>query len=375
MSAESLFQAAFGGTPTALESAPGRVNLIGEHTDYNGGFAMPIAISQSTDVATRANGRAKSRAASEQIDIGAVKMFNGELKGSFVSYVQGARWALEQAGQPVPPVDVAVSSTVPVGSGLSSSAALLVATLRSLRGTFALDLSDTEIARLAYRAEREFVGVPVGTLDQMACSLGSVDAALFLDTLTLEYEKIALPPDIELVVVDSGVRHHHASGGYRTRREECERAARALDVRWLCDLKTPMEELTSSKAWQLLAGVLRRRARHVLSENQRVIEAAAAMRANDVVTLGRLFDASHASLRDDFEVSTPEVDALVAELRAVDDCIGARMTGGGFGGAVVALAWLGTGERVAQNAVARFSARFPQLQPKVISPFSREDLE
>src|SRR5690606_3939028 len=163
------------------------------------------------------------------------------------------------------PVDVAVSSEVPIGSGLSSSAALLVAVLRAFRLTFALPLSDLDVAKLAHRAERDFVGVPVGTLDQMACSLGSTESALLLNTLNLSYEKVPLPPGLELVVVDSGVRHFHASGGYRQRREECERAAKLLGVRWLCDVRVP-EKSGALPELSELDGLLRRRVRHVLSE-------------------------------------------------------------------------------------------------------------
>jgi len=260
-----------------------------------------------------------------------------------------------------------VSSEVPIGSGLSSSAALLVAVLRAFRLTFALPLSDLDVAKLAHRAERDFVGVPVGTLDQMACSLGSTESALLLNTLNLSYEKVPLPPGLELVVVDSGVRHFHASGGYRQRREECERAAKLLGVRWLCDVRVP-EKSGALPELSELDGLLRRRVRHVLSENQRVFTAAAAMREGDVVTLGRCLDDSHASLRDDFEVSTAEVEELVAALRSGEGCLGARLTGGGFGGAVVAVTRRGAGERVASAAADVYAQRCPGLHATVICP-------
>lgn len=366
MCARDLFEKVYGVPPMVEVGAPGRVNLIGEHTDYNGGFAMPIATTQTTKVAMRPNDGVEVRAASKQIDGGAVNVHRaGGTLGSFVSYVQGAYWALREAGYSVSPVDVAVSSDVPMGSGLSSSAALLVALLRAFRLTFDLRLSDLEVAKLAHRAERDFVGVPVGTLDQMASSLGSTESALLLNTLNLSYEKVPLPPDVELVVVDSGVRHSHASGGYRKRREECERAAKLLGVRWLCDAADYSGALPE---WPQLDGLLRRRVRHVLSENQRVFTAAAAMRGGDVVTLGRCLDESHASLRDDFDVSTPAVDELVVALRSREGCLGARLTGGGFGGAVVAVTRRGAGERVASEGAAFYAARCPSVHPTVICP-------
>ncbi len=373
MSAQSLFEEAFAIAPTVLAQAPGRVNLIGEHTDYNGGFAMPIALAQCTHVAMRLNGVGELRAASEQLDGGAVRIFrSADALGSFVSYVQGAYWALTEAGYPVSAVDVAVSSDVPIGSGLSSSAALVVATLRAFRQVFELDVTDLDIAKLAHRAEREFVGVPVGTMDQMACSLGDTQSALLLDTRSLSYEHVPLPVDTELVVVDSSVRHEHVTGGYRARRAECEQAAAALGVELLCDLGESVEALTDKEHWQSLEQVLQRRVYHVLSENQRVFAAAAAMRDNDPERLGRCLDASHASLRDFFDVSTPEVDALVEALRREDGCLGARMTGGGFGGAVVALARRGMGERVANNGATRYAEQVPGVSPKVISPMPKD---
>lgn len=375
MSATHLFQRAFGMKPTHTASAPGRVNLIGEHTDYNGGHAMPIAIAQRTSVAMRVSGTPELRAVSEQVDQGIVKVFGeGAEKGDFVSYVQGAYWALQNAGYSVKAVDLAVSSDVPIGSGLSSSAALIVATLRAFRETCDLKLTDLEIAKLAHRAEREFVGVPVGTLDQMACSLGTEESALLLDTRSLHFELVPLPADTELVVVDSAVRHSHVSGGYRTRRAECERAAAILGVEWLCDLREPLSDLMAGPGWQRLEQSLQRRVHHVLSENLRVFSAARAMRENDPVTLGQCLDASHQSLRDFFEVSTPEVDTLVDALRSVEGCFGARMTGGGFGGAAIALARKGAGETVAHQAAKRYESLIPDFTPRVISPKPRETL-
>ncbi len=370
-----LFEAAFGGSPDVVVEAPGRVNLIGEHVDYNGGYVLPLAIAQSTKLALRLRDDGQLRAASAQFDEGVVRVSGDPAGGSFVAHLMGAYWALRSAGHHVATADIAVDSEVPIGSGLSSSAALLVATLRAFREVGKLELSDLSIARLAHRAEREFVGVPVGTMDQMACSLGGQDCALFLNTDTLQFERIPMPKDVEVVVIDSGVRHEHASGGYRTRRSECEQAAALLGVARLCDLPSSQDPLMAWPGWSRLSATLQMRVRHVVAENRRVLRAVHAMRCENLSRLGYYLDKSHASLRDLFEVSTPQVDALVEATREASGCFGARMTGGGFGGAIVALASKGTGENVARTAVREYVARVPSAKPKVIMPTLAEDLQ
>jgi galactokinase len=344
-----IFHARFARTPDAHAEAPGRVNLIGEHTDYSGGFVMPMAIPQRTrvDLARRSDSVARVYSANVGGEPLTFEVGREARTRSWLDYVQGSVWALREAGFPVSGFDALVSSDVPVGSGLSSSAALEVAVLRALRTAFQLSVDDVTIARIGRRAENDFVGAPVGIMDQMAASLADEHTALFLDTRNLTYQKLPLPPETELVIVDSGVPHDHAAGAYRTRRAECERAAELLGVRELRDVTDP-------SAVSALPAPLDRRARHVLTENARVLEAAECMRQGDAARLGALFDASHASLRDDFEVSVPDVDRLVALARKHEAVFGARMTGGGFGGAVVALVRRGHATVVAGDMRAEY---------------------
>jgi galactokinase len=251
----------------------------------------------------------------------------------------------------VPGCDVAIDSTVPAGSGLSSSAALEVALLRALRELGGLPFDDVALARIAHRAEHGFVGAKVGIMDQMVVSLADETAALFLDTRTLATERVPLPATAELAVIDSGVRHALVAGGYNTRREECERAAAALGVAELCRLGVDALDRVGA-----LPPPLDRRARHVVTEHARVGEAVAALRAGDLLRVGALFAASHASQRDDYEVSVPAVDRLVALAAAAPHVHGARLTGGGFGGSIVLLVERGHAAAVAADLVARDQA-------------------
>jgi galactokinase len=344
-------------TTTSFEArAPGRVNLIGEHTDYSGGFVMPMAIPQTTRIVLepRSGGtvHVESAAMRESLsfELGAERR-----AGRWIDYVQGTMVALRSAGFATSGFDAVIESDVPVGAGLSSSAALCVALLRVLRHAFALALDDVALARIARAAETDFVGAPIGIMDQMASSLCDAENALFLDTRTLAFERVPLPADAEIVVVDSGISHDHSTGDYAVRRDECERAAKLLGVAMLRDVND------AEDAHARLPDPLGRRARHVVSENARVLEARAHM--HDAARLGRLLDASHASLRDDFEVSVPEVDRLVAIAQADADVFGARMTGGGFGGAIVALARRGSGADVARRIVTAYGANGRALVP------------
>jgi len=337
--------------PDVVVSAPGRVNLIGEHTDYNGGYVLPMAIPQRTWVAISHAADHHARVSSRNLGGGdRIREFSvgGEVvTRSWIDYVQGVTQAMARDGHAVRGFDLAIVSDVPLGSGLSSSAALEVAVLRGLRDLFRLELDDVRLAQLGQIAENDFVGAPVGLMDQMAASLADDRTALFLDTRTLQYEQVPLPGGGGLVVINSGVAHNHASGDYRTRRAECERAAAALGVPQLRDLGPA--DLPRVAA---LPEPLDRRARHVVTEDERVLESVAAMKAGDLRRLGELFAASHASQRDDFEVSVREIDLLVDLASAEPGVFGARLTGGGFGGSIVALveasASAGIGERVAR---------------------------
>ena len=336
--------------------APGRVNLIGEHTDYNAGFVLPTPIPQHTTVQLMPTDTGVVRAHSDdRPDEGYGYRLGEETREqSWIDYVQGVTSILAGDGHRLGGFDLHVQSDVPMGSGLSSSAALEIALLRALREAFGLKLTDTELAQIGQRVENEFVGAPVGIMDQMACSLGQPGQALFLDTDTLKWELIALPRSCELIVIDSLIRHNHASGDYRTRREECERACAALGVKRLRDID-PVA-LGAIENLETLPDLLLHRARHVVTENRRVLEMVDALRQENLDECGRLLDAGHVSLRDDFEISVPEVDQLVEIASTRQDVYGARMTGGGFGGAIIALAEAGAGRRAAEEIVQRYSA-------------------
>jgi galactokinase len=264
---------------------------------------------------------------------------------------------------------VSIDSDVPVGAGVSSSAALTVALLRALRSALQLAIDDLEIARLSQRVETEFVGVPVGIMDQMACSLGRQNEALFIDTRTLAIERIPLPASIELIVIDSGITHQHAGGGYAARKRESFEAATSLGAAWLRDI--PIDQLRRIEA---LATEPAKRARHVITENDRVLGAVKALRGGDVVRLGELLSASHASLRDDYDVSTGEIDILVALAQQDPDVYGARMTGGGFGGAVVMLARRGRSSDAAKRIADAYTRR-TGLHGSVLMPLETAPLK
>ena len=350
----AAFVERYGRDPLVRACAPGRVNLIGEHTDYNGGFVLPMITTQDTRVlmAPRhdhrvrlwsANIEAKESAA--EYDLGGERKTNG-----WLDYVAGVTVVLRNPTNALVGFDASITSTLPLGGGLSSSASLEVAVLRALNELFALGLDASAIARLAHRVETEFVGVPVGVMDQMAVSLGAPRTALFIDTRSLERNSVPLPPATALIIIDSGIPHGHATGEYRTRREECAAAARRLGVASLRD--ATLQQLEASA----LPDPLRKRARHVITENQRVLDATAALRHGRAAEFGALMNASHESLRVDFEVSVPDVDRLVGLAQSKRGVFGARMTGGGFGGAIVGLANEADASAIAERVAADYSA-------------------
>jgi galactokinase len=349
------FEQLFGTPPVVRASAPGRVNLIGEHTDYNGGFVLPTVIPQRTTVELAIRKGGAVRAFS--LDVGKPLPFEyivgtESKRGRWTDYVQGITWVLAKAGFAIGGADIRVESTVPLGSGLSSSAALEIALLRAFREGFMLRLEDVQMALLAKQAENDFVGAPVGVMDQMACTLVSDGEALFLDARSLDWTIVPMPASVELVVLNSGIAHNHSKGDYRTRRAECEAAARRLGVPQLRDL-----DLQDMPRIMELPDPLGRRARHVVTEDARVLAAVRALRDGNVDTLGELFYASHDSMRDDFEVSVPEVDLIVELARALPEVHGARLTGGGFGGSVVMLVRPGTALDVARRISADYGAK------------------
>jgi galactokinase len=338
----------------AVADAPGRVNLIGEHTDYHQGFVLPSVIPQRTRVQVTARSDRTVRATSREIGPEVAEFTIGAeaVTHTWIDYVQGVTYALRNLAATLLGFALHVESDVPLGSGLSSSAAVEVSVLRALRQLYDLSFDDVELARIAQRAETEFVGAPVGIMDQMACSLGAPREALFLDTRTLTYQRVLLPAAAELVVINSGVRHSHAGGEYALRRRESFEAAAMLGVAYLRDVT--VEQLSRATN---VRETLVRRARHIVTENQRVLDTVTALAAGDLVRVGTLFYASHESMRVDYEVSTPAIDALVEWAKADADVYGARLTGGGFGGSVVMLARAGTGGRVASRILERYQQR------------------
>ncbi|HEX2548154.1 MAG TPA: galactokinase [Ramlibacter sp.] len=332
--------------PDAMADAPGRVNMLGEHTDYNDGFVLPVAITQRTFVAMWRNGTdAFSLYASE---LGQTVRFSFDEPPTehFASYVYGCLMLARAQRADIPGLDIEVRSEVPMGVGLSSSAALEVATLRCLRQLLDLPFDDVVIAQIAQRAEIEYAGVNCGIMDQMASSLAGTDRALLIDTRSLERRDVPLPEDSAVLVLDSGVARTLAGSGYNQRRSECEQAARELGV-------SSLREVQSLEAIEKLGNdVIRRRARHVFTENARVLQA---LECSDAAAFGQLMNASHASLRDDYEVSTPELDLLVRWLQAEDGVFGARLTGAGFGGACVALCRTDAVQQVAQSVLAKYN--------------------
>lgn len=347
-SARALFAERFDAVPLGTWSAPGRVNLIGEHTDYNDGFVLPFAIQHRTHVAlgTRADGviRVASTFADDAVEVPLAELNalfpdGRETVAEWARYPLGVAWALQRAAGRDPVtlvgVDLAFASDVPVGAGLSSSAAIEGATASALAAIWGIDLDRTALARVGRTAENEAVGAPTGIMDQMASMLGRADAAIFLDCRSLEAEVIDLgfaDAGLELVVIDTGVSHSHATGGYGERRAACERGAEAMGASALRDVSVADLE----RAQELLDDVTFRRVRHVVTENQRVLDTVAALAAEGPASVGPLLVASHASMRDDFEISVPELDTAV-EAALAAGAIGARMTGGGFGGAAIAL--------------------------------------
>jgi galactokinase len=356
------FERNFGRQPDVRASAPGRVNLIGEHTDYNDGFVLPIATPQRTRVELGRTDGELVRSWSEQRGAGTDFRIDGEQRaGDWALYVQGVTRALIGMGHRLGGFDVYVDSDLPLGGGVSSSAALETALARALREAFGLELSDSDLAAAGHLAENEWVGARTGVMDQLASSLASPGSALLIDCRSRRWEHVPVPDSIDILVIDSGQRHSLAGSEYNTRRRDCEQAARLLHVPALRDVAAGDPRIAG------LPAPLDRRARHVVEENRRVLETEAAMRAGDGAALGPLLDASHESLRALFEVSTPEIDRLV-ELTRACGALGARLTGGGFGGSVVAVATHGDGAAVAENARSRYRSEFPAYGAEVLIP-------
>ena len=329
----------FGSEPEMLFRAPGRVNLIGEHTDYNDGFVLPCAIDRETVVAIgRAIGTSITAIASDFGDDRDIFSLNEPItpvKADWANYVRGVTQALIGEGVKLTGAQMTIAGNVPLGSGLSSSASLEVAVGNALAGIVGQTLDPTRMAKLAQRAENEFVGCACGIMDQLISTRGTAGHALLIDCRTLECTPVSVPKGVSIIIAHSGVRHAHAGGEYNDRRQQCETAAQHYDVPALRDLA--IDQLEDGKAG--LDDVSYRRARHVVTENARTTAAASALRNGDLQRLGELMAQSHQSMRDDFEITVPAVDELAAIMAApLAGNGGARMTGGGFGGCVIAVA-------------------------------------
>lgn len=333
------FEEAFGRRPR-LFRAPGRVNIIGEHTDYNDGFALPAAIDLSIFVA--AAPREDRRVIARSLEMGETIEFDLDAppapSGEWGDYICGVALTLRRAGCELGGADLMISGDLPMGAGLSASAALEVAVAVALTALFGVTIDRVELAKLCQRAENEFVGAHCGVMDQYASCCGVEGHALLLDCRTLRAKPIAIAPSARLLVCDSMVRHKIAGGEYNRRRAQCEQAVALLAERLpgIAALRDVSHEQLERHA-DALPALLLRRARHVIGENARTLQAAAALERGDLCECGRLMDLSHASLRDDYEVSCPELDALVSIARGLAGVHGARMMGGGFGGCVISL--------------------------------------
>ncbi|MEM9385698.1 MAG: galactokinase [Pseudomonadota bacterium] len=327
--------------PAVIAEAPGRVNLIGEHTDYNGGMVLPAALPLGLQVALAPRaGDDALYIASEQHAGVTVRAADDSPTGHWSDHIVGALRAAREVGFVSEGLQVRVTSRLPQGSGLSSSAALIVATLRAAReltGAEGSAMNDLALAQLARQVENDYLGIPCGIMDQMAVALGEVGMAMLLNTDTLDYELLPLPQNVSVCVVHSGITRRLGDGRYGARKRECDRARYAFGAKSLCALDP--REVESRHGIDELS---RRRARHCATEHRRVIAAGHALRRADMDALGELMRYSHLSMRDDFEMSLPMIDALVEDAQALG-AIGARLTGGGFGGCIVAL--LARGQR------------------------------
>jgi galactokinase len=320
--------------------APGRVNLIGEHTDYNGGFVLPFAIDLDVRIALRSRSEPRIRITrlddGQSADIG-LDPFPPP-GDAWHDYIAGTAWAMAGYGQPIRGFDGVISTTLPIGSGLSSSAALEVVTAWALSAPAGPALPPLEVARIAQRAENQHVGVRCGLMDQFASACGVAGSALLLDCRSTEWRPVPLPADLVPVVIHSGVSHGHADNAYNERRAACERvvAAVAADDPGV-ELLRDVDEVRLEGYRDRLDPVDYRRARHVLTENDRVLAMVEALAADDREAVGQLMAASQASMRDDYAISCPEIDTLVELATGVPGVVGSRMTGGGFGGCTISL--------------------------------------
>lgn len=311
-------------------TSPGRVNLIGEHTDYNGGMVLPAALSVSLTATLEPRGDDRLIIRADGFDGQAECGFDDLAQGHWADPAAGALIEARRLGMLTSGANVHISSAIPHGAGLSSSAALIVTLLKAARELSGSDISDAQIALAARRVENDYIGVPCGIMDQMAVALATPGQAMALDTKTLDYRLVALPTSHTMAVIHSGVTRNLNEGRYAVRKEECDQARAVFGQDDICQLDPAVIE-----AAQDIDETVRRRARHCATEHRRVVAAVTALEVGDTAAFGALMNASHLSMRDDFEMSLPAIDALVADAQTLG-AVGARLTGGGFGGCIVA---------------------------------------
>lgn len=349
------FQEHFGAPPQLVARAPGRVNIIGEHTDYNNGFVLPAAIDRAVYIA--ASPRGDSLVTVHSLDYNAVTTFalddlqNNSLHESTV-YPRGVLYLLGKAGVKLGGLNLTIGSDVPVGAGLSSSAAVGVGMLEIACRMFGYPLSQSDKALTAQRLENEFIGAPTGIMDQMISACGKADHALLIDCADLSTQLVPVPRGVALMVLDTSTRHDHSTSGYAERRAQCEEAARLLGVR---SLREVSPDMLAAHADQL-PEIVERRAAHVVNENARTLMCVDALRAGDMARVGQLINESHFSLSKLFEVSNRELDIMAEIAQREAGCYGARMMGGGFGGAVIALVADSAAEAFAERVAMAYSA-------------------
>ena len=366
-----VFEETFGAVPCQVVTAPGRINLIGEHTDYNDGFVLPMAIDRHVAIAFAPRGDRTVRAHSAEIkqtrDLSldalerrtATDPAKRSRRGGWFGYVAGVAWAMIRAGHRLNGIDMAIVSDLPIAVGLSSSAALEIGVARALAAAAGIAWDPVAAARIAQQAEHEFAGVACGIMDQLVVAAAKEGSALLIDCRSLDTRDVPIPAAARFVAFDSGVHRELASSAYNDRRASCERVVAALQKRdrWVRALRDADDAMLAAVA-SSLNPVDVRRASHVVAENRRPLEMATALAAGDLGRAGRLMMHSHASLRDLYDVSLPELDALVELSIEQPGCSGARLTGAGFGGSVVALVEDGSVERVMSSVEAGYEERF-----------------
>ncbi|NTW02367.1 MAG: galactokinase [Oscillochloris sp.] len=354
------FTVRFGAPPRLIVRAPGRVNLIGEHTDYNEGFVFPIAIDRETFVAARSRADHTIRTYTAQLDQEdsfEINQIERSPNQPWANYVRGMIKGILARDLPITGADLLVSSDVPMGCGLSSSASLEVAVGYAVQLLNNSNLLGEELALLAQGIENSFVGVQCGIMDQFISALGRADHALLIDCRDLSYRPLPIPPDVRIVICNSGIHHNLSNSAYNERRATCNEAVRLLKTRLprISALRDVSPDDLRTYA-ELLPPTMLMRARHVVTENQRTLAAAAALEHANLIAFGQLMNESHTSMRDDYQISIPEIDLLTELAHAVPGCYGARLTGGGFGGSTVNLVTISAIDRFVQDVATGYKA-------------------